>query len=198
MNFSDAFPDTLTLESDRVILRKLAEADLERLRPLTQSRDIWTWFNRDLSIAEELEEWVAASLEDYRHERRFPFCVIEKSTGRLCGSTSFGNISFFDRRLEIGWTWLGRDFMGMGINAHAKFLLLRYAFERLDFERVEMKTDNLNERAKKALTKIGAQPEGVLRSHMQMFNNRRRDSIYFSILKHEWPSVRRTVFGNIG
>jgi N-acetyltransferase len=87
--------------------------------------------------------------------------------------------------------------MGTGINTHAKFLLLRYVFEQMKFKRVEIKTDNLNERAKGALLKIGATPEGVLRSHMLMFNNRRRDSIYFSILDHEWPYIRQNHFAGI-
>jgi RimJ/RimL family protein N-acetyltransferase len=77
---------------------------------------------------------------------------------------------------------------------HAKYVLLKYAFEVLCFERVEIKTDNLNERAKKALIKIGATQEGVLRSHMQMPNNRRRDSVYFSVLTQEWKDIKERIF----
>lgn len=197
MTFIDAFPDTLILESDRILLRRLAETDLDHFRLLAQQPGLWTYFNRDLSISGELEEWVAAAIEDCRHGRRFPFTIVDKSTGNICGSTSLGSISFYDKRIEIGWSWLGEEYMGTGINTHAKFLLLQYAFDTLEFIRVEIKTDNLNERAKKALLKIGAKPEGVLRSHMQMFNNRRRDSIYYSILLAEWPSVRATAFAGI-
>jgi len=103
----------------------------------------------------------------------------------------------FDKRIEIGWSWLAKKYQGTGINFHAKFSLLSYAFEVLDFERVEIKTDNLNERAKQALRKIGAKEEGVLRSHMQMPLNRRRDSVYFSILKNEWPGIRSSIFKEI-
>ena len=197
MTFIDAFPDTLILESDRILLRRLAETDLDHFRLLAQQPGIWTYFNRDLSISGELEEWVATAIEDCRQCRRFPFTIVDKSTGNICGSTSLGSISFYDKRIEIGWSWLGEEYMGTGINTDAKFLLLQYAFDTLDFVRVEIKTDNLNERAKKALLKIGAKPEGVLRSHMQMFNNRRRDSIYYSILQTEWPSVRATAFAGI-
>lgn len=197
ITFIDAFPDTLILESDRVLLRRLAETDLEHFRLLAQHPGIWTYFNRDLSISNELEEWVAAAIEDCRLGIRFPLTIVDKSTRKICGSTSLGNISFYDKRIEIGWTWLGEEHTGRGINTHAKFLLLQYTFETLGFIRVEIKTDNLNERAKKALLKIGAKPEGVLRSHMQMFNNRRRDSIYYSILQTEWPSVRATAFAGI-
>lgn len=197
MNFTDVFPDDLTLQSDRVLLRALRENDLEHLLPISRSKDIFTYFTRDLSEEGELQQWVAEGIEDRRQGKRFPFCIIEKSTGKICGSTSLGSISFYDKRIEIGWSWVGEEFMGTGINKHAKFLLLQFAFETLGFIRVEIKTDNLNVRAKKALVKIGAQPEGVLRSHMQMFNDRRRDSIYYSILKHEWPGIREASFARL-
>lgn len=87
--------------------------------------------------------------------------------------------------------------MGTGVNHHAKFVLLSYAFDALRFERVEIKTDNLNERAKKALVHIGATEEGVLRSHMQMPHGRRRDSIYFSLLKGEWETVKMLYFADM-
>jgi RimJ/RimL family protein N-acetyltransferase len=197
VTFEKMFPETLVLETDVVRLRALEESDTEHFRGISKNKDIWTYFTKDLSDDEELTEWVIEALRDFRAGRRFPFTIIEKSSGRICGCTSFGNISAYDRRIEIGWTWLGDEFIGTGINAHAKFLLLHFAFERLNFIRVEIKTDNKNTRAKKALEKIGAQPEGVLRSHMQMFNNRRRDSVYYSILASEWELIRKAMFGHI-
>jgi RimJ/RimL family protein N-acetyltransferase len=87
--------------------------------------------------------------------------------------------------------------MGTGVNRHAKFAMLSFALEVMKMERVEVKTDNLNERAKAALLKIGMKPEGVLRSHMQMHSNRRRDSIYYSIIKEEWEEVKALFFGDL-
>ena len=129
--------------------------------------------------------------------KRVPFVIIDKGTGEICGCTSFGNISFYDKRIEIGWTWVGTATMGTGINHHAKFVLLSYAFDALRFERVEIKTDNLNERAKKALVHIGATEEGVLRSHMLMPHGRRRDSVYYSILRNDWETVKMLYFGDV-
>jgi RimJ/RimL family protein N-acetyltransferase len=123
-----------------------------------------------------------------------PFVVFDKDEQKICGCTSFGNISFFDKRIEIGWTWLGERFLGTGVNRQAKFALLSFAFDVMKMERVEIKTDNLNERAKTALRKIGAKEEGILRSHMLMQDERRRDSVYFSILKDEWEKVKRSYF----
>ncbi|KJY40503.1 GCN5 family acetyltransferase, partial [Streptomyces sp. NRRL B-1568] len=102
------------------------------------------------------------------------------STGRTAGSMSFGNMAEADRRLEIGWSWLGRDFRGKGVNRWAKYLLLRHAFETLGAERVEFKTDILNEQARRGLRNIGAVEEGTLRSFNFMPGGRRRDAIFYS------------------
>ncbi|MEO8405868.1 MAG: GNAT family protein, partial [Chitinophagaceae bacterium] len=128
---------------------------------------------------------------------RIPFTIIDKASGQIAGSSSLGNISLHDLRAEIGWSWLGKDFRSTGINKHAKFSLMRYAFEVLNFERIEFKTDVLNERAKKGLRNVGGIEEGIFRSHMTMWNDRRRTSIYFSVLKNEWPTNKQTIFKDI-
>lgn len=197
MDFIHAFPADLSLETGKIQLRVLKECDFNELLPLSKSPNIFTWFTKDLSKEDELQQWVSDAVTDYEQERRCPFTIIDKTTNNICGTTSFGTISFYDSRIEIGWTWLGETYIGTGINTHAKFLLLQYAFESLHMMRVEIKTDNLNTRAKKALVKIGAREEGVLRNHMQMFNNRRRDSVYYSILKHEWDHIKTNVFAGV-
>ena len=106
------------------------------------------------------------------------------------GSTSFGNISYRDSRIEIGWTWLGREFQGSGTNRQMKYLIFKHAFEVLGMQRVEIKTDVLNLPARYAVKKIGAVEEGILRSHTQMTHNRRRDTIFYSILRKEWDNVK--------
>jgi RimJ/RimL family protein N-acetyltransferase len=103
---------------------------------------------------------------------------------------SFCNMSEPDARLEIGWSWLGRDFQGKGVNRWAKFLMLTHAFERMSAERVEFKTDRLNTQARHGLRNIGAQEEGTLRSFNPMPGGRRRDAVYYSVLRPEWPYVR--------
>lgn len=187
----------LTLETDQVVLRPLLLQNITSFSHITKDRSLWKYFTFLLDDDKELQHWVEIAIQERKEGKRIPFTIIEKSTGKICGSTSFGSISYFDKRIEIGWSWLGKEFQGTGINFHAKFSLLNYAFEILDWERVEIKTDNLNERAKQGLRKIGAKEEGVLRSHMQMPLNRRRDSVYFSILKYEWPSLRDTIFNEL-
>ena len=192
--YKNYFPSTLTLETHRVQLRVMKESDFESLREQAQSPETWKYFTKNLANYGELKKWIAEALQDREEGKRVPFVIIDKDEKSICGSTSFGNISFYDKRIEIGWTWLGEHFTGVGINRQAKFALLSYAFDVMQMERVELKTDNLNERSKAALKKIGAKEEGVLRSHMLMQDNRRRDSIYFSILKEEWPWVKRNYF----
>jgi N-acetyltransferase len=190
-DFDKYFPGELSLESSRVQLRVLHSSDIPQLQPIAPSGSTWKYFTKELNTKESYNAWMEEALQDYGSQRRVPFVIIDKKTNGHAGSTSYGNISFFDKRIEIGWSWLGDAFKGTGVNTHAKFLLLQYAFETLGFERVEIKTDNLNERSKAALKKIGATPEGVLRNHMQMHSNRRRDSIYFSILRNEWENVKQ-------
>jgi N-acetyltransferase len=192
--FQKYFPDNFTLETNRVLLRLLREDDYELLEPLTHEADIWKYFSVDLSKADELKKWIKSALQMRTESTRMPFLIIDKHDGSVCGSTSYGNISFFDKRLEIGWSWLGTAFMSTGINRNAKFVLLSHAFEAMKMERIEVKTDNLNDRAKAALLKIGMYEEGVLRSHMQMHSNRRRDSVYYSIIREEWPAVKARFF----
>ncbi|MGB8192849.1 MAG: GNAT family N-acetyltransferase [Chitinophagaceae bacterium] len=195
--FETYFPANLTLETERVQLRVLREEDEAELQKLTSSDTTWKYFVKDLSSRDAFKGWMNDAMQDYGYERRVPFLVIDKERNAVAGSTSYGSISFHDKRIEIGWSWLGDAFKGTGVNTHAKFLLLRYALETLQWERVEIKTDNLNERSKAALRKIGATPEGVLRNHMQMHSERRRDSIYFAVLKNEWEDVKRTFFKEI-
>src|SRR5574338_32078 len=187
----------LRLETYKVLMRPLQHLDIATFATLTKDPSLWNYFTLLLNDPAQLQQWVETALREREERKRIPFTIIEKSSGSICGSSSFGNISYFDKRIEIGWSWLGKQYQGTGINFHAKFSLLSYAFEVLDWERVEIKIDNLNERAKQALRKIGATEEGVLRSHMQMLNNRRRDTVYFSIIKKEWPQIRNSIFKEI-
>jgi N-acetyltransferase len=191
------FPASIILETNRVELRLMQIADIDALDKIAGAADIWKYFNKDLSNKEEMRQWIETALNERAAEKRMPFVIIDKGSNEICGSTSFGNVSFYDKRVEIGWTWLGVESMGTGINHHAKFILLSYAFDSMQMERVEIKTDNLNTRAKQALIHIGAQEEGVLRSHMLMQDNRRRDSVYYSILKNEWEDVQMLYFSDM-
>jgi N-acetyltransferase len=197
MSYSKYFPDSMLLETPRATLRIMQAADIPAFRELAIYPDTFKYFTRDLSVPADFDLWMDEAFQARAAQTRVPFTVLETGSGQVCGSTSLGNISFYDKRVEIGWSWLAPQFQGTGINRQAKFALLSYAFDVLKFERVEVKTDVLNGRARAALKKIGMVEEGVLRSHTLMHSNRRRDTIYYSILKNEWTEVRDKYFQNI-
>ncbi len=178
------------LENEGVIMRPLEEGDREALRALVFDADIWRYFVARIDDEADLDNFIESGLQDMAEGKRAVFMVIDKVSGELAGSMCYGNMAEADRRLEIGWSWLGRAFRGRGVNRWAKLALLEYAFEPLGCERVEFKTDVLNMQARKGLLNIGAVEEGVLRSFNYMPDGRRRDAIYFSILRPEWPAVR--------
>jgi N-acetyltransferase len=192
------FEKDLHLESDRALLRPLQPYDLEQLQTIALDADTWRWNVTKITNTQDLQNWAHTAFTDRQLKRRYSFVILDKATGRLAGSTCYGNISEADKRLEIGWTWIGNDFRGTDLNRHCKFLLLSYAFEVLEYERVELKTDVLNVRSRQAMRKIGATEEGVLRSHTLMHDGRRRDTIYYSILKSEWPHIKATIFADLG
>lgn len=191
------FPSSFSLETPRVRLRLLEPDDHQHFSFITKDKDIWKYFTKDLFEDSVMKQWIEEALAETSNGKRMPFTIIDKDTKTIAGSTSFGNISFYDKRIEIGWSWLGTGYIGTDVNRHTKFALMSFAFEVMKMQRVEVKTDNLNERAKAALIKIGMKPEGVLRSHAQMHSNRRRDSIYYSILKEEWEDVKTHFFADL-
>ena len=190
------FEQVSLLQDARVLLRPFRPEDIAELATIAMDEEIWRYMVTCISNAQELEAWVQTVTEGYRQGSRYTFMIEDKATGQLAGSTSYGNISEPDKRLEIGWTWLSREYRGSGLNRHCKFLLLRYAFEELQMDRVELKGDSLNTRSRRAMLKIGATEEGTLRSHTLMHDGRRRDTVYYSILRTEWPHIRQTVFGD--
>jgi len=182
----------LILQTDEIVLRPLIDQDYSSFGLLTEDPAMWIYFTSDLSVKSELHDWINSALNDMKNKVRIAFTIINKSSNRPIGSTSFGNVSFRDKRLEIGWTWIAKNYQGKGINNQIKHLMTKYCFETLNFERVEFKTDVLNIPARKALLKIGAKEEGILRSHTLMTHDRRRDTIYYSMLKPEWAAIKKS------
>ncbi|MDZ4795366.1 MAG: GNAT family protein [Bacteroidota bacterium] len=191
-------PADLILETDKVILRSVEQTDAVAFLQLAREDiDMWSYFSMNLADEQQLNKWMDLAISEKQSGIRRPFTIIDKASGLVAGSSSMGNISYHDLRLEIGWSWLGKPFRNTGINRHAKFCMMNYAFEQLHFERVEFKTDVQNARARKGLQNVGGIEEGILRSHMTMWNNRRRTSIYYSVLKNEWPALKQSIFADI-
>ena len=178
-----------TFTTDKVLVRPMLTSDFNEMFALTQDEEMWRFFPGDLSNENELKSWISRGVDETERKTRLAFTVIDQNTNCIIGATSFGNISTKDKRVEIGWTWLTKSSRGTGINSHVKQLLLSYCFDELSMERVELKTDVLNIPARKAMLKIGLIEEGTLRSHTLMNHGRRRDTIFYSLLREEWKSM---------
>jgi RimJ/RimL family protein N-acetyltransferase len=180
-----------TLENEHVLLRPIGPQDRESLHAIAMDQEIWRYFVSLVETDADFDRYFDGTLADHDAGRRAVYHITDKRTGRAAGSMSFGNMAEADARIEIGWSWLGRDFRGQGVNRWAKYLMLEHAFERMHAERVEFKTDELNLQARRALRNIGAIEEGVLRSFNVMPGGRRRDAVFYSVLRAEWPDVKR-------
>ncbi len=179
-----------TFENDIVRLRRLRVSDREALKKIVFQPSTWTHFVAQINTIADLDTFIEQAIQDSLNGTRAVFVIIDKATGELVGSTAYGNISKNEAKLEIGWSWLCEEARGTGVNKAAKALLINHAFEALGCERVEFKTDILNTVAKAGLASIGAMEEGVLRSFNYMPGGRRRDVVYYSILRPEWLNTR--------
>jgi RimJ/RimL family protein N-acetyltransferase len=178
------------LENDEVLLRPIVAGDRRSLRAIAMDPEIWRYFVTLVETEADFDALFDTMLDDHHTGRRAVYHVTDKHSGLTAGSMSYGNMAERDARIEIGWSWLGRDFRGRGVNRWAKYLLMEHAFERMGAERVEFKTDRLNVQARRGLCNIGAVEEGTLRSFNPMPGGRRRDAVFFSVLRGEWPRVK--------
>ena len=167
-----------------VIAPVTLELRLVRLEPLSPEHA------QGLAAVEDMSAYVELALREQTKGSALPFALIERNSGRVIGSTRYGNIDRDHHRVEIGWTWVARPWQRTPINTEAKYLLLRHAFETLNCIRVELKTDSLNERSRSAILRIGAREEGTFRNHMITASGRIRHTVYFSILDSEWPQIK--------
>lgn len=181
--------------SDEIItLIPLTADHIQEMRKLSSDSDMWTWYTEDLTHPDALEAWMTNRLDESQRGEKMSYAVRLNETGQIIGASSYGHIDWTEKRIEIGWTWLGKNYIGTGINKHMKFLMLSHAFDKMKIERLELRTDELNMRSRKAMEKIGATHDGTLRSHRATQGNRRRNTVVYSILKSEWPSIRKTIF----
>lgn len=181
--------------SDKLIrLEPLTAEHILDMRLLSGDSDIWTWYTEDLTHPDAFEKWMTSRLIESQNGTQFSYAVILKENNKVIGSTSFGHIDRTEKCIEIGWTWLGKEYIGSGINKHMKFLMLNHAFETMLIERLELRTDETNVRSRKAMEKIGATFDGTLRNHRTTQGGLRRNTVIYSIIRSEWKNIRQTIF----
>jgi RimJ/RimL family protein N-acetyltransferase len=185
------FGTEIVLEDERVRLRPVEPGDYDVLQSAAfADPDILKFSPKSVHTPDMLKAYIEEAVNARPISFRYAFTIFDKAAGQYAGSTSFVNISNPDKRLEIGYTWYGPDFRRSGLNRHCKWLMLNYAFETLGFERVEFRTDERNLRSRTAIQRLGAKEEGILRSHMVMSDGFRRNTVYYSILRPEWETLR--------
>ena len=185
----------VTLAGAIVRLEPLSVDHVDALCEVGLNSDLWRYSQTLVETREDMRAYVETALRLQNEGAALPFAVVERASGRAIGSSRYAAIDRANRRLEIGWTWYGPAWQRTAANTETKLLMLRHAFETLGCIRVEFKTDALNERSRAALLRIGAKEEGMFRQHMVMPGGRLRDSVYFSIIDSEWPSVRARLEG---
>ena len=183
-----------TLENERVKLALLDLSNYMHLTDIAQQENLIQYSPNDISTPEKLKEYVQTAVDGYYHKTIIPFIIYDKKTESYAGSTRFALINWNNKVLHIGWTWIGKQFQGTGLNTNMKFLMLQYAFETLEFDKVEFRIDERNIASRKAVEKIGATLEGILRKDTLMPDGFRRSTCCYGILKEEWLVIRRTVF----
>ena len=185
-------PSPVTLTGDHVRLEPLSlERHLDPLTAIALDPDLWRWTLNVVQTRDDLRRYLEEALREQAEGRSVPFATIHLATGKAAGCTRFGNIETRHRRVEIGWTWVGRDYQRTRVNTEAKLLMLQHAFETWGCHRVELKTNVLNERSRNAMLRIGAKEEGVLRKHAMNDRGVPRDTVYFSVIDDEWPAVKK-------
>ena len=180
----------ISLEGTHIRLDPLTRDHLDALVAAAQPEEISTYLPIDLKAPGAMERRIDEFITRQAEGVEFPFVVLDRRDGRVIGSTSYLDVSSANRAVEIGWTWYVPERWGTAVNPEAKYLLMQHAFEDWGAIRVFFKTDARNLRSQAAIKKLGAQYEGTLRSHRILPDGYRRDSVYFSILDHEWPAVR--------
>lgn len=181
---------SLTLAGSHIRLEPLGPQHASDLADAATDQRIWTYLD-------EPQPWTRATVDRFVSEaqaeqltgRRIAFAIVERSSERAVGSTSYLDIRPHDRGVEIGWTWLAPFVWNSGVNTEAKYLLLSHAFDAGAI-RVAIKTDRRNERSQRAIEALGATREGVWRNHRVLSTGAYRDTVYYSIIDSEWPAVR--------
>ena len=189
------FDDHFLLQNKILLLKPSTTGDIDSLYQLADN-NIWIHSSTNIIHKQDMENYLIKANEERQQKIRQQLTIIDKLNNQFIGCSSFENISNQHKRLEIGWTWLGKAFQGKGYNRVAKFLMLQYCFEILQFERVEFRARSTNIQSQKALAKIGAIKEGTLRSYF-VDQGKRHAFVYFSILREEWPNLKATIFNDL-
>jgi len=185
----------VTLATDRLILRPLSLEDVPALAEAAADGALWDKKTTTVPRPEDFGPYVEKALELQQQGLALPFATVLRETGQVIGSTRFMNIDAAHHRVEIGTTWIAASWQRTFVNSHAKFLMLRHAFEGFGCNAVELRTHSRNDQSRAAIERLGAKLDGILRRHMIMPDGHIRDTVVYSITYEEWPAIRERLEG---
>jgi N-acetyltransferase len=181
----------IPLKGNVVRLEPLSVKHIPGLADAGKDESIWKYMvYGNLTNLDRMTEWVREILLLKDSGTDLPFAVLHKESGTVIGATRYLEMRVRHRSLEIGGTWYSPEYQRTAVNTECKYLMLKYAFEEMNCIRVQFKADERNERSLRAIERLGAVREGVLRNHFILIDGTIRDSVYFSILDREWPDIK--------
>ncbi|MGF9879943.1 GNAT family protein [Bacillus albus] len=181
----------MKIVNDRAMLRLMHVNDVKSLFTIVEgNKEIWTYLISKMDSYQDMEQYVQVAIKGFKGETDLPFVVVDQKTNEIVGSTRLYSISNDNKTVEFGQTWYHPSVHRTSINTECKYMLLQYAFEELHMLRVQIKTDLRNEKAQRAIERLGAVKEGVLRNERQLPNGYVRDAVVYSIIASEWPVVK--------
>ncbi|MBL4783432.1 MAG: GNAT family N-acetyltransferase [Porticoccaceae bacterium] len=181
------------LEGKYVRLEPLSFLHKEGLIEAISDGKLWDLFVTLVPKPSDIDTFIDNAISAQESGDGLTFATIDKKSGKVAGSTRFMKTDFINKRVEIGYTFLGKSYQRTKINTEAKLLMLTYLFESMSFNRVEIITDYLNNNSRNAILRLGAKEEGILRNHMLMPDGRIRDSVIYSIIKNEWVGIKMNI-----
>jgi len=181
----------MEIVNDRAMLRLMHLNDIESLFNIVEgNKEIWTYLIAKMDSYQDMEQYVQVAIKGFEGDTDLPFVVVDQKTNEIVGSTRLYSISNDNKTVELGQTWYHPSVHRTSINTECKYMLLQYAFEELHMLRVQIKTDLRNEKAQRAIERLGAVKEGVLRNERQLPNGYVRDTVVYSIIASEWPVIK--------
>ena len=185
-----AWPEPVTLRGSRATLEPLTHARRDELIEAVRDGELWKLWYTFVPTPETVEAEIERRLEQQRKGTMLPFTIVDASSGKAAGMTTYMNIDAETRRVEIGSTWYRKSVQRTAINTECKLLLLTHAFEVLDCVAVEFRTHFINHQSRRAIERLGAKLDGILRNHRRVSDGTLRDTCVYSIIESEWPMVR--------
>jgi RimJ/RimL family protein N-acetyltransferase len=182
--------EPVTLQGRHVRIEPMAPEHHDELVAAASDGELWKLWFTSVPRPEAMKDWIAAALAQREDSGAMPFVIRRLADGKLVGATRYFNISAANRRLEIGHTFYSRSVQRSAVNTESKLLLLTHAFEALECLGVELRTHFMNRESRRAIERLGAKLDGVLRAHMVMPDGSLRDTCVYSLIRHEWPAAR--------